>query len=140
MVARLGLAMGLLALAGTGAAANDYGGERYFLGDDAKHAAQQFEQRLDVNPFDPVALNNLAVAKAEQGEVYQAEELLERAVKIAPDDPTLHQNLERVRRWQRVQSSDFAPPARYRLPDGFARQGLPPEPPALWQSDQRRRR
>jgi len=140
MVRRLTCVMALLLPAAAGVTAGGDGNERYFLGDDVKQTAARFEERLDVNPFDPVALNNLAVARAEQGEVYEAEELLRRAVKIAPEDPTLRQNLERVQRWQPVQSSDFAPPTRYQLPEGFDRQGLPPTPPPLWRSRETSRR
>ena len=46
---------------------NDRARNDFFNGQPAK-AENSLEQALEVNPFDAVALNNLAVAKAEQGD------------------------------------------------------------------------
>lgn len=52
-----------------------------------------------VNPFDPVALNNMAVAEAARGQYQQALALLQRAVKLAPARADIATNLASMKRW-----------------------------------------
>lgn len=52
-----------------------------------------------VNPFDPVALNNMAVAEAARGQYQQALALLQRAVKLAPARADIATNLANMKRW-----------------------------------------
>ena len=111
-----------------------YDASNPFVGADPAAAEQRYQSRLDVNPFDPIALNNLAVTRAEQGDIYAAQDMLQRAVRLAPNNVEIQRNLKRVVQWQEVQSREFIPPARYALPAGFGEQGLPPAPPPLWQS------
>ena len=108
-----------------------------FVAGDAESLEKRYQQDLSSNPFDPIALNNLAVAKAEQGDIYAAEDMLQRASRLAPNNIEIQRNLTRVLQWQEVQSSEFVPPNRYALPVGFGEQGLPPPPPPLWDSAQR---
>lgn len=53
---------------------------------------------LPVNPFDPAALNNLAIEHAERGDLGKAQELLERAAKLDPDNEDIAANLADIRR------------------------------------------
>lgn len=92
-------------------------------------AVQALESRLGENPFDPVQLNNLASAQARRGDVYTALDLLNRAARLAPDDPTVKANQEALRNWLAARVSgqrDMIAPIP-RLPDN------PPEPPPLWE-------
>ncbi|MDT0497349.1 tetratricopeptide repeat protein [Algiphilus sp. W345] len=95
-----------------------------------ERAAYQFEEALKVNPFDPVALNNLAVAKAEQEDYHTAVDLLSRAARLAPDDVEIAANLARLRNWVNsealsgVDSEDWSGQADL--------SALPPPPPDLW--------
>lgn len=81
----------------------------------------------DVNPFDPIALNNLAVAKSEQGDYATALQLLDRASRLAPEQAMIAANLARMRRFllNRPAAEPVATPV-----ETIA---MPPEPPALWQ-------
>lgn len=54
---------------------------------------------LSINPFDPVALNNLAVVEASRGRYQQALSLLQRAVKLAPARADLAANLASLQKW-----------------------------------------
>lgn len=96
---------------------------------DAGRAEFNFERALEVNPFDPVALNNLAVAKAEAGQFYEAMSLLERAAKLAPDNSEVVANLARLRGY--VQSYATAGVEASPAAKSFTG-ALPPEPPPLW--------
>lgn len=96
--------------------------------------AREAAQTAPINPFDPVALNNLAVAKADEHQYQQALELLKRAVRFAPDRQDIVENHERLQTWVNT----------YGIPTGEIRRKLieaelsapgrdmPPEPPALW--------
>lgn len=95
-----------------------------------ERAAYQFEEALKVNPFDPVALNNLAVAKAEQEDYHVAVELLSRAARLAPDDVEIAANLARLRNWVNSEAlSGVDSDDRNGQADLSA---LPPPPPELW--------
>ncbi len=54
---------------------------------------------LSINPFDPVALNNLAVVEASRGRYQQALSLLQRAVKLAPARADMAANLASLQKW-----------------------------------------
>lgn len=62
-------------------------------------AVQSLNEQAKLNPFDAVALNNLAVARAAQGEYQAALQLLERAAKLAPNRPDVVANLRNLRAW-----------------------------------------
>ena len=124
----------VLGLASTSLFAQSYDSTNPFVGSNAAGLEKRYQEDLSNNPFDPIALNNLAVTRAEQGDVYAAEEMLQRAARLAPTNTEIKRNLNRVLQWQEVQSNEFVPPARYALPEGFGEQGLPPAPPPLWQS------
>lgn len=96
----------------------------------ADQAELDFEKALDVNPFDPAALNNLAVAKAEQGQFHQATALLERAAKLQPDNADVAANLARLRGFVQGYAMAGVDPAKPKPSAG----PLPPAPPPLWGS------
>ena len=98
---------------------------------DPMKAEFNFERALEVNPFDPIALNNLAVAKAERGQFYEAMSMLERAAKLAPDNSEVIANLARLRGY--VQSYATAGVDATPVAKSFAG-NLPPVPPSLWGS------
>lgn len=87
----------------------------------------RFERQLRVNPFDPAALNNLAVVKAEQGRYGDAMDLLQRASRLAPDNAVIRANVDRLQAW-RDTLGERDPLAE---PDLTLSQ-VPPEPPRLW--------
>ena len=87
----------------------------------------RFERQLRVNPFDPAALNNLAVVKAEQGRYGDAMDLLQRASRLAPDNAVIRANVGRLQAW-RDTLGERDPLAE---PDLGLSQ-VPPEPPRLW--------
>lgn len=97
-------------------------------------AERNFMQALEVNPFDPVALNNLAVAKSEQGDFHSSMQLLERAARLAPHHPDIRGNHSRLRGWLHSYAGNELPAqARMGVPrTELGTGGLPPEPPALW--------
>ena len=87
----------------------------------------RFERQLRVNPFDPAALNNLAVVKAEQGRYDDAMDLLQRAARLAPDNAEIRANLGRLKSWKdTVGTRD--PLAEPEL----SISQVPPDPPRLW--------
>ncbi|MDP3859612.1 MAG: tetratricopeptide repeat protein [Stagnimonas sp.] len=91
-------------------------------------AELDFEKALEVNPFDPLALNNLAVAKAEQGQFHEATAMLERAAKLQPDNAEIAANLARLRGYVQGYAMAGVSPAAQNSMSG----PLPPAPPALW--------
>ena len=82
-----------------------------------------------MNPFDPVALNNLAVAKAERNQFYAALGLLERAAKLAPSNAEIAANLARMRLYVVETGSVGRDPL---APLANVEDGMPPNPPVLW--------
>lgn len=98
---------------------------------ETERAEQSFERALEVNPFDPVALNNLAVAKAEQGQFHEATAFLERAAKLQPDNAEIAANLARLRGYVQGYAMAGVEPAGPAQPQSS---GLPPAPPPLWGS------
>ena len=100
---------------------------------ETERAEQSFERALEVNPFDPVALNNLAVAKAEQGQFHEATAMLERAAKLQPDNAEIAANLARLRGYVQGYAMAGVEPAG-QSPAAISG-NLPPAPPALWGSN-----
>lgn len=95
-------------------------------------AAAQWAARLEVNPFDPADLNNLAVAKAANGDYQSARELLQRAVRLAPEREDIAANLARLADWMDRQRDGIAPPSGHPALREPGARVVPPEPPALW--------
>lgn len=93
-------------------------------------AVSVLESSLGDNPYDPVQLNNLAVARARKGDVYTALELLDRAQRLSPDNAAIGDNRKQLREWlaTRIGANTFRLGAQGRSPP----QSLP-DPPALWQ-------
>jgi Flp pilus assembly protein TadD len=87
----------------------------------------RFERQLRVNPFDPAALNNLAVVKAEQGRYDDAMDLLQRAARLAPQSAEIRTNLDRLKAWKETWGSrdPLAEPE-------LSISQVPPDPPRLW--------
>ncbi len=113
-------------------------GRRFMAEGEPDRAALSFEEALRINPFDPVALNNLAAARVEAGDYNQALELLKRAARLAPENREIAANLSRLRGWLNSYA-DAGMPA----PEGEGRRGvvadgrLPPPPPPLWEPARR---
>jgi tetratricopeptide (TPR) repeat protein len=105
--------------------------EQFAQGEHAA-AAAEWEARLEVNPFDPADLNNLAVAKAAQGDYPSARELLQRAVRLAPDREDIAANLARLADWMDRQRDGIAPAGAHPALREPGARVVPPEPPAPW--------
>ena len=85
-----------------------------------------------INPFDPIALNNLAVLEASRGRYQQATSLLQRAVKLAPARADIAANLANLQRWLAQAEGQAAlglTPQPLQLP--YQESGVPDVPP-LW--------
>lgn len=96
-------------------------------------ASKKFAEAARINPFDASALNNQAVAYAAQGENEKALNLLERAVKLAPNRNDIAANLSEMRNWV----ARYAPQIKLKEPlqpviNVYPQADIPPEPPALW--------
>jgi tetratricopeptide (TPR) repeat protein len=107
-------------------------GRAYLAEGDNAAAARSYREELDINPFDPVAYNNLAVAKAAQGDYQTALDLLQRAVQLAPKRADIRENLYRLRTWMAqgdgVRKQTMDRPIWRKSSREF------PELPALWGS------
>ena len=57
----------------------------------------RFEKAVEIDPQNPSALNNLAVALEQMGEFQQARESYERALELKPDDLYIQQNYDLFR-------------------------------------------
>ncbi|MFT4047311.1 MAG: hypothetical protein QM661_11530 [Solimonas sp.] len=93
-------------------------------------AVSTLESTLGDNPFDPVQLNNLAVARTRNGDVYAALQLLERAARLSPDQPVIADNRTRLRSWIAAKIG-----ANQRQMEAVPAGNVPaqlPDPPALW--------
>ena len=100
---------------------------------DVAGAEAGFGQAVNVNPFDPIALNNLAVAKTEAGQFHEALELLQRAERLAPQNTEVAANLARLRSWnQNYAMQDGSTLGAEGAPAGATFKNLPPPPPPLW--------
>ncbi|MES0873817.1 hypothetical protein [Sinimarinibacterium thermocellulolyticum] len=128
---RVMLALALLALAASGRA--DDQTTALLEAGYPDTALAELEARLGANPYDPVALNNLAVARARGDEVFAALELLDRAARLAPEHPVIAENRNRLRTWlmRRIERADA-----HGSDDAVAGASRPPallpEPPPLW--------
>jgi tetratricopeptide (TPR) repeat protein len=106
-------------------------------------AEQALQEALQVNPFDPAAINNLAVVRSEQGHYYEAIDLLERASRLSPDDPEIAANLARLRHWVQAYGMS-ATDSQGVLPhpdDGtptLNQPSVPPPAPPLWNAQRSR--
>lgn len=104
---------------------------------DIPRAAAALNESVRVNPFDPVALNNLAVNYAAQGDYQNALSLLERALRIAPNRSDIMNNHANLRAWM-SQESQFALGSRpTNTPLNFPRaEDAPQNFPPLWSPPQ----
>lgn len=89
-------------------------------------------EQAAINPFDPIALNNLAVVEAGRGRYQQASSLLQRAVKLAPARADIAANLASLQRWLAQAEGQAAlgmTPQPLQLP---YQEAAVPDLPALW--------
>lgn len=87
---------------------------------------------LAINPFDPIALNNMAIVEASRGRYQQASSLLQRAVKLAPARADIAANLSSLQRWMAQVEGQAAlgmTPQPLQLP---YQESAIPEVPPLW--------
>ncbi len=87
-----------------------------------EEAEQAYRRALTENPFDPQALNIVALASIRMGQLHHARELLERAVHAHPDHATSHHHLGGV---AEQLGDDAVAIAEYRRAIGLAGDGLP---------------
>lgn len=114
-------------------------GRRYLAEGEPDRAALSFEEALRINPFDAVALNNLASARVEAGDYNRALDLLKRAARLAPEDRDIAANLSRLRGWLNSYSDAGMQAPHPDELSGFVANGrLPPPPPPLWEPARRR--
>lgn len=86
----------------------------------------------ELNPFDPIALNNLAVSEVSKGNYAQALALLQRAARLAPARPDIALNVSNLERWMSLAEGQAAlgltpKPIQVARPDTAV-----PELPPLW--------
>lgn len=124
------LASGPLAAAPAG---GDREARAYLAEGDPAGAAERYQEQVRINPFDPVALNNLAVARAAGGDYQTALELLQRAARLAPKRRDIAANLANLQHWLDHDRDRIAAPSASPL---LAAPGaaVPPEPPPLWRA------
>jgi len=82
----------------------------------------------EVNPFDAVELNNLAVERTNRKDYAGAAMLLERAARLAPERQDIAENLAALQQWLRDNNAAAA---------AEAGDGILSEPPALWTNKSR---
>ncbi|WP_028007056.1 tetratricopeptide repeat protein [Solimonas flava] len=95
-------------------------------------AVDSLEATLGDNPFDPVQLNNLAAARARNGDVYAALQLLDRAARLAPEQPVIADNRKQLREW--IAAKIGANSARLEAVPVVDLPAQLPDPPALWEN------
>jgi Flp pilus assembly protein TadD len=115
----------ILAAALAAGAAHAQGAAASGRADEELHA---LESQVGANPFDPVALNNLAAVKAGREDWYGASDLLVRAHKLAPGNPVIDGNLKQINDWLALRAKPAQPG-----PVNPALSEIPAEPPPLWQ-------
>lgn len=97
-------------------------------------AIAQYQRALQLNPDDPVALNNLAVAEAANGDYRPALDLLTRAAALAPGRADIAANLAQYRRWLDQHSGvSLLSPSEDNAPVGEDAAGV--DIPPLWSGD-----
>ena len=62
-----------------------------------REALFRFEKAVELDPQDPSALNNLAVAQEQMGDFQEARSNYERALELKPDDLYIQQNYDLFR-------------------------------------------
>jgi Flp pilus assembly protein TadD len=62
-----------------------------------REALFRFEKAVEIDPQNPSALNNLAVALEQMGQFQEARESYERALELRPDDLYIQQNYDLFR-------------------------------------------
>ena len=131
---RLSLAALVLAAALAPAAAADLMqyGRAYLAEGDHAAAAKSYAEVVRLNPFDPVAQNNLAVARAAAGDYQTALELLNRAVKLAPGRTDIRENLNSLQGWMATSGGVAASVAPRPATVKAVNVAVLPEPPPLW--------
>lgn len=113
-------------------------GRAYLAEGENTAAIENYQEASRINPFDPVALNNLGVARAASGDYQAALDLFARAEKIAPKRQDIAENHRHLQSWMEGQLRGGS--AAYRAldiqtaPSNATASMLIPEPPALWQS------
>lgn len=100
-------------------------GRAYLAEGEASAAAKSFAEQHRMAPYDPVALNNLGVARVAAGDYLMGLDYISRAQKAAPHRTDIQENLANLREWVKLYS---APPEAVMLADA----NLPQEPPPLW--------
>lgn len=112
-------------------------GRAYLAEGENAAAIESFQDANRLNPFDPVALNNLGVAHAAAGDYQSALELFARAVKLAPNRRDIGENHRYLLTWmageRRGGIGEKSAPS---IQAGLTNTDLgryTPEPPALWQ-------
>jgi Flp pilus assembly protein TadD len=108
-------------------------GRTYLAEGEAVAAAKSFAEQQRMAPYDPVALNNLGVAKAAAGDYLTALDLIARAQKLAPYRTDIQDNLSNLREWVKT----YAAPQDDTL---LADANVPQEPPVLWPQQQQQAR
>lgn len=106
-------------------------GRAYLAEGDNVASAQSYAEALRINPFDPVALNNLAVARAAGGDYQSARDLLVRAVRLAPGREDIRANMDSLHSWMESYNGVSLPANRLMLATP-RRAAVLPEPPPLW--------
>jgi hypothetical protein len=110
----------------------DVGARTSFARGEAARASDTLQATSKANPFDPVALNNLAVTQAAQGDYLNAITSLERAYRLAPSRADIASNLKNLQLWI-GQNNTSVISGRAISPLIFPRaEDAPPELPALW--------
>ena len=111
-------------------------GRAYLAEGDTAGAIENYQEAAKINPFDPVALNNLAVARAAAGDYQAALDLLAKAIKLAPGRTDISENHRQLQSWMNDQllggpsAAIRRPVAAQSSPQNF---GIVSEPPPLWQ-------
>lgn len=95
----------------------------YFAEAEYAAAAKSFEEVRRIYPSDPVVLNNLAVARAANGDYQEALELLTQAQQMAAYRADIQANLANLQEWLQTSSRADRPALDSTLLS---------EPPALW--------
>ena len=110
-------------------------GRAYLAEGDTAGAIENYQEAAKINPFDPVALNNLAVARAAAGDYQAALDLLAKAIKLSPGRTDIAENHRQLQSWMNDQlrggTTTFVrkPLVTQPSPQNF---GIASEPPPLW--------
>lgn len=117
--------LGLIAFVSAAAPPDPMQYGRAFLAEgDNTAAVKSYAEALRFNPSDPVALNNMGVAKAAAGDAQAALDFFEKASKLAPHREDIQENLANVQAWAKTYTGVATIAV---APDVFI-----PEPPPLW--------